>query len=435
MKAVQLTVGSAVLLTVSAVSQANTDDAAAQIAALEARVAELEATDTDRWLTEERSEEIRELVTDVLADADTRASLMSSRFGADYDNGAVIGDAEGNWQIKTRFLMQQRFLYNNQDEMSATDTDRWGFENTRSKFYISGHVVDPSWRYVIDINVGSGVGRTGVGNAYIAHDYDENNTILMGSMKVPLVREDMVTAENQLAIERSVLSYAFTGGYADGIAWHHRQDKWRLWASFNDGAGTGQTAALAMDTEYSITGRFEFLFDGTWSQFDDFTSMKGDTGGVMAGAAAHYQKGEYGTAATETEVLIFTADVSWEGDGANAFGAFYYADIDTGVGGSTNPTGFSIQGGLFLDEDWELFARYEWADWDTASEDLSIVTVGVTRYFAGQNMKWTTDLGYGLDAVNTGGINGAPAAITGFRTDSGSEDGQFVVRTQWQLFF
>ena len=415
-------------------TSANDDAAAARIAALEARVIELESSSTDRWLTEERADEIRSLVTDVLADADTRASLMASNMNAGYDNGAVIGDSAGNWQIKTRFLMQQRFVYNNQDEMSATDTNRWGFENTRSKFIITGHVVNPQWFYRIDTNLGTGYGRSGVTNAYLGHDFGDGNKLMMGSFMAPVGREDLVEAQNQLAVERSVVNYAFTGGYVDGIAWAHKEDSWRFTVSLNDGAGSAQTGALAYDTEYSVTGRVEMLFGGNWDQFKDFTSGPGSASGLMVGLGGHWQKGEYGTGASETEVGVFAADVSWEGDGANAFASFHYGNVDTGAM-TTNPMGIVVQGGIYLNDDWELFGRYEYADWDTTAEDLSLVTVGVTRYFAGHNMKWTTDFGYGLDALNSGGINGAPNGLTGWRADGSTEDGQFVVRTQWQLFF
>ncbi|MCZ6735185.1 MAG: hypothetical protein O7C65_05285, partial [Planctomycetota bacterium] len=93
-----------------------------------------------------------------------------------------------------------------------------------------------------------------------------------------------------------------------------------------------------------------------------------------------------------------------------------------------------IQGGYYLSDNWELFGRYEWSDFDLvtvpATEDLNIFTVGATRYFAGHNAKWTTDIGIGLDEVNV-----PPLAITGFRADTPGQDGQVVIRTQVQIMF
>ena len=48
----------------------------ARIADLETRFATMEPVDRDGWLTQQRADEIRRIVEDVLADADTRASLL-----------------------------------------------------------------------------------------------------------------------------------------------------------------------------------------------------------------------------------------------------------------------------------------------------------------------------------------------------------------------
>ncbi|MCP4836679.1 MAG: hypothetical protein GY895_18160, partial [Phycisphaera sp.] len=54
------------------------NDALAQIAELKQELAELKQQNGQDWLTEQRSSEIRGIVQDVLADADTRTSLQSS---------------------------------------------------------------------------------------------------------------------------------------------------------------------------------------------------------------------------------------------------------------------------------------------------------------------------------------------------------------------
>ncbi|MHC4422317.1 MAG: hypothetical protein ACYS1E_17205, partial [Planctomycetota bacterium] len=48
----------------------------AEVAELRSTVAQMQANQNEDWLTEQRADEIRGLVQDVLADADTRASLM-----------------------------------------------------------------------------------------------------------------------------------------------------------------------------------------------------------------------------------------------------------------------------------------------------------------------------------------------------------------------
>src|SRR2546426_4285979 len=66
---------------------------------LQQQVDDLKSASNDNWLTQKRAEEIRSLVQDVLADADTRASLLESGVMAGWDKGFFIGSADGNWRL------------------------------------------------------------------------------------------------------------------------------------------------------------------------------------------------------------------------------------------------------------------------------------------------------------------------------------------------
>jgi hypothetical protein len=400
----------------------------------EARIAELEATVAqlkgDNWLTDQRAEEIRGLVQDVLADADTRASLLQAGMTAGYDNGFVIGSSDGNFSLKLNGQLQTRFLYNNQDN-GPGDDDRWGFENTRTKLMFSGNVVNPDWMYYIEADFME-TGTFTLDDAYIAYNFGNGWTAMMGQFKAPVLREELVHSMYQLAVERSWLNEYFTGGRTQGIAVDYRGDQFHFIASYNDGANMPNTPWNARDTEFSMTGRVEILFQGTWDQFRDFTSWKGEETGFMLGGALHYQNEEYGTVVdvNEMEAILATIDASLEFGGANLFGAFIYRSLDDNATITSDQFGFLVQGGFFLNEDWELFGRYEYADLDMEGVDnASIFTLGVNRYWAKHGLKWTTDLGFGIDSVPT------TQSITGWRADSLAEDGQIVLRTQLQLTF
>jgi hypothetical protein len=165
--------------------------------------------------------------------------------------------------------------------------------------------------------------------------------------------------------------------------------------------------------------------------------------GILVGGAIHYEKGEYGTpTADELEVLILTIDGSFEGDGWNAYAAWMYADLDDDAAFDVNPNGFLVQGGFYLADTLELYGRYEWADFDTSGiEDHGVFTIGVNKYFAGHNAKWTTDIVIAteeIDATVSGispGSTGGAYGLTGVRPDDVGEDGQFAFRTQISIFF
>ena len=53
-----------------------------RITELESRLAAVESTNSEDWLTEQRADEIKGLVQDVLADADTRSSIRPRSSGS-----------------------------------------------------------------------------------------------------------------------------------------------------------------------------------------------------------------------------------------------------------------------------------------------------------------------------------------------------------------
>jgi hypothetical protein len=430
------------------VADQTADQMEARIAELESEMARLKG---ENWLNEERAEQVRDLVHDVLADADTRASLLQQNMTAGYDDGFVISSPDGNFSLRLNGQIQTRFIYNNQNDDAATpdsigdpivagDANRWGFENTRTKLFFSGNIGSPEWLYYIEVNAFRDGGSLTLDDAWIAYDMGNGWKMMMGQFKVPVLREFMVHSMNQLAVERSNVAY-FSGAASrtQGFAIDYMADQFHFIASFNDGALSANTPWNVENTEWSFTARGELLLSGSWDQFEDFTSPQGSEQGIMAGAAVHYQSSEYGTSGAnsaspladdELKVLILTADVSMEFDGWNLFGAFVYQNLDSDVSEDQDNWGIVAQGGFYFTEELEGFARFEWADYDPAfsTEDLMLLTIGVNSYY-NENVKSTLDFGYAFNQALE------VATITGWRPDIADEDGQFVVRAQLQLVF
>lgn len=435
-------VAGAAALTLTGASFAGTEttdqDLRARVAQMEAELAKLKAQEGSNWLTEQRATEIRALVQDVLADADTRTSLLQGGT-AGWDNNFFLASGDGKFRLNIGGQLQFRWMYSNQDEDSAEDTSRGGFENTRTKLVFWGHVVDPAWTYKVEGDFNSRNGGDGaftLEDAWINYNYDNGWGVKVGQFRSPGLREELVHSSMQLAVERSVLNSAFTAGMTQGIMLHYTGDNFRMALSYNDGARSANGPALAYDTEWSFSGRAEVLFAGTWDQFKDFTSWKGEEFGFLLGGAFHYQSAEYGTAATnELEVLGLTLDASLEFGGANLYAAVIWTDLDNDNGIDNNPWGFLVQGGIFLTDDVELFGRFEWGDSDDlTSEDLMIATIGFNKYFSKHQVKWTTDFGYAFEPVEAAWLANSDGR-EGWRADGADEDGQFVIRTQLQLLF
>jgi hypothetical protein len=192
-------------------NSATGQDQEARIAELEAKVAQLSG---DNWLTEERATEIRGLVQDVLADADTRASLMQGA-GVGYDDGFVLGDPSGNFGLKLNGQIQFRHIMNSQDDGApGIDANTRAFELARTKLAFTGHAGD--WMFRISGNFGQVAQEGGptagtegdfrLEDAWLGYDFGNGWSVYMGQGKVPLQREWLVHSSNQLAVERSIAS-------------------------------------------------------------------------------------------------------------------------------------------------------------------------------------------------------------------------------------
>ena len=428
-------------------SQATNDELKARVAELESRLSAVEAGKSNNWLTERRADEIRGLIGDVLADADTRASLLAQGMTAGYQDGALIQSSDGR-SLKMNVHMQQRLVYNSQDPADpATDDDRTGFENTRTKFILSGNVVSPDWYYKFEVDFGSNGGtvngdddRTDTGDAYLGYDFGNGWTIRGGTYKAPFLREESVDSRYQLAVERSLVNYIFTAGRTDGISTRYSADNWRIAFGTNDGINNGQSAFGTPDVDFAISARGEWLVMGNWDQFMDFTSPSDSETGLLVGAAFHWETNEDDAAPGifDADTVLFTVDGSYEAGGWNVYGAFMYKSVEdpAGLGVEPDQTGIMFQGGYYFTDEWEGFARYEWADLDTVGvDDVSILTFGVNRYFDGHNAKWTTDLGFALDGIDASAVSTSDGDITGFKADAPGDDGQFVLRSQVQIVF
>lgn len=352
---------------------------------------------------------------------------------AGYDEGFFLRSADRRWTLRINGQIQLRALYDNQEE-SLDDAHRWGFEIPRAKLVFSGAAGDPRLTWRLQGNFESDGGGFTLEDAYLAWDSGNGWMIVGGQFKCPVLREEKVDSAYQLCVERSNLNDVLTSGerFGGGVAVSYGRENWRVWGAVTDGDGTANTPALLADTEYAVTFRGEVVLQGSFRQFDDFTSFRGDPKGIMLGVGAHTQKGEYGTSSVESEVLLLSADLSLEFGGANLFGEVVYVHVERGTDPARDILGFVLQGGLFVGSKTEVFARYEFADLDSdeiAPSNLSVLTAGLNHYFRGHKAKATFDLGYAFEVVP------AVGPYSGLRVDNPLADGQFLIRLQFQALF
>ena len=402
-------------LTLTSASFAGSDtnaDLQARLEAAEARISELSAATNANWLNDARADEIRGLVHDVLADADTRASLQGSGSTAGYNDGFTIGSADGNWSMKINGLLQTRWYSDtvSNDAGGVPDVDNDGFETSRAELNFSGTIAgDYSYNIRWDMNSSAGAnGNDDLRWAYGSMGVSDGWTLSAGRMKLQTTREWIINAEDQMAIDRSSASQntAFT---STGVSLDYTQDDYRVNAAYVNGLLDAPNGLYsANDNSHAWSVRGEILLEGNWGQFDQFTSPEGNTAGTLIGIAYwDTGSGDAPVPPVGQNGWVIDGQVQW--DGSNLYVAYETRSTD---GVAADPNTLTVAYGVYLDSNWEAYARYQNADPDVAgTNDAEIYTVGINYYLAGNNAKWSLDYSWADDGVAANAQLGWQGAI------------------------
>ncbi|MBG84484.1 MAG: hypothetical protein CMJ40_08065 [Phycisphaerae bacterium] len=468
-----LGMGAILLSSGSAVANDEVQELRELVDTLRSEVDVLRAEQGTDWMTEQRSEQIRELVQDVLADADTRASLQGSSALAGYDGGFFIQSSDNKFKLKFNGQIQTRWAFNHRKGDAAEETNAYGFEIRRFKLKFSGHVFDPSWTYKMTI-VNTRNAREGGGpnfyseDAWLQKKFENGIYVKAGQFKAPYLREELVSSSAQLAVERTMVNNAFTYGWTQGLEIGWKNDWLSLQGMYSDGplALNGQASSAG---ENSLTGRAQLLLAGDWKMFNSLSGYGNSDFGAMLGAAVQWynfdnpaNSFEYGNVDGRNNIG-FTVDASVGGKGWTAFSYFVWgAGRNNDVVFDTtkiNSWGWVVQGGIMPWEDIELFSRYELGNIEDyrGSLDLpgqtghnSTLTLGANWWPTGtKNIKISADVGYAFSNLANGpGANNDPnnpnrnpgsadwvSSGTGWQSDYSNNSGQILIRAQMQLLF
>ena len=145
-----------------------------QIQALQQRVQELEGRGEVNWLNERKSEEVKALVREVLADADTRASLLSSGLNAGWEDGFYLSSADMGFVLRIDGRIQARYVQNHADRDNGDEEER-GHELRRANLNLSGQIDSGAmFKYGIGFQTARDDQEINLNHAWISHDLAEN---------------------------------------------------------------------------------------------------------------------------------------------------------------------------------------------------------------------------------------------------------------------
>ncbi len=358
---------------------------------------------------------------------------------------ALLMRASNLAELKVDVQIQTRYQLNTRDDSGTTlaspdDDITAGFSIRRAKIGIKGKVTDNisgAMKFAFDRNGGAGSLET----AYLKWAINDDLTLQVGQFKQGLIREENISSTRQLATDRSAVNETFNQDFSQGIELHFGGEQWRGLVGFTDGFKSRNTAFnSATEADYALNGRIEMLIgDADWSQFKQFTSWRGANAGGMLGAALAYQSaGDTNpSAAMSTSMTTGTIDFSYVADGWNLYAAGVWRNTDTGVGADLDDFGIVAQGGVFVSDNNELFARWDAVLPDDANgatgNDFHSVTIGWNHYIIPEShaAKFTLDLAYYLDSTTDSIVK----TSDGHNLLADSEDGQIALTAQMQILF
>ncbi|MFG0249689.1 MAG: porin [Phycisphaeraceae bacterium JB051] len=409
---------------------------------LESEMAQMRTANDANWLNERRAEEVKSLVKEVLNDADTRASMLEGGMSAGHNGkNFFLASEDGSFLLKIGGQIQFRHIWAHQD--NASDEDDTGFQARRLKLKFGGHVGDPKFTYAINLEANRNGGNVGVYEAYVGYDFGNGLSAKAGAIKIPFLRQELISSAKQIAVDRSLVNEYFTLNYSDQIQLNYAAEKFKLAFSFSDGSNAALTDIGVDGVDYALSLRGELLVAGSWKQFGDVTAWSKDDTGLLLGAAIFYSEGDAANGGT-ADYTAWTVDASAEVGSLGLLVAYMGADIDPDSGTGVSPMGILVEAGYqIIPDKLEPFVRWEFIDHDSASfEDLEVLTFGLNWYIRGHNAKVTTDVLWVYDGNFGSNPFGASTFTDGlgfsesYSAGSGAVSDDIIVwRAQFQLLF
>jgi hypothetical protein len=341
---------------------------------LQTRVNELEAADAETWLTQERADQIRGVVTDVLADSETRASLQSAGMSGGWDNGFFLQSPDGRFRLEVGGMVQARYMsshirdgFNAEtqpgQEFAAEDdvTSRNGWDIPHARLDFKGHVFGPDTRFRIQgefsnqrpdafqlystppvaaaPEYGAANGNFKLLDAYILQELGDGFAVRVGQFKLPFDRGWEIPIAYQLTGERDTVAVHMGLGRSQGVELSWGSDSVRVRGAFSDGGNDRLLSGFALSTTqpanspyyfsqaaFAFSARAEFKIAGQWRDFETMTSPPGEEFGLLLGVGSHWQR---------SQVLLNSTSYNNTTDGGDNDWLALTADVTANLGGAT----------------------------------------------------------------------------------------------------
>lgn len=331
-----------------------------ELQTLKARIAQLEKKENENWLTEERTAQIKSIVSAAIADAKTRGQFANGDLQAGYKNGFFIQTADSKSKLVIGGFAQVRYVYANSNykhppaiysgssSNGAADPGAAnGFEVRRARVNFSGTIMAPEIFYKFEgdfAGASSNSGNFQLTDAYIGYAFCDAAKVKAGSFKVPFTKVEYAMSDTNMEfMERPEVNYPFDAQRALGVSLFGDlvKDKWNYDFMINNGSNSNKLGRIddtagTQDNRLGFYARTSWAGAGAISDFADEPDLRKDNSGFawLLGGAGGYESQNststaYPAAQTSTTIAgLSTADSPGFLTSQNLNGGLFRGTVD-----------------------------------------------------------------------------------------------------------
>jgi len=428
-----------------------------ELQALKARIATLEQKQTENWLTDERTSQIKAIVADCIADAKKRDQFLDGDFSAGYNNGFFLQSADKNFKLQINGYVQVRYNYDHSEVHNAkafattpAHGDTNGIDFRRARLYFSGNLFSPDIQFMLSGDFAGTASNSGdfqLVDDFLAYHFSDMIGIRAGSFLVPFSHAEIVTAGLQFSELPYVLApFDPVRGLGVSLYGMPVKDTFTYEINANDGsqsntAGRIDDTSGKLDNRMGFYGRIQYSGSHDLPVFNDEADLRKDASKCawMIGAAAGYESqnstatsfaaaqssmaliglsngrgpGFYPSAALNGDLYRATVDAHAKYQGLGFTGAAYFQQINDNPPAGSNSDTFTrtfgtsslFEAGYYGQVGYVLPGKFGPGQVEFVGRVGQLLTegfpnqseeyaLGVNYYLFGQNAKIQSDVTY-----------------------------------------
>jgi hypothetical protein len=398
---------------------------------------QLSLKDEDR-LNKARSEEIRQMVKEILADEEFRNQVYQPTLEAGYDHGFYIKSTDDSFYMKTRLMSQFRYMgvdrgsRNKNLVGNVKQDDINGFQFGRLRLYFTGWLWSKDLKYNLILEAATTNEKDNVTlkYGYFDYQYADGHWVRWGNFLLPFGKQNIHPSSfRQMFIESAMSTCVFTPGDSLGVEGYGDiiKDKLSYEVGIFNGAGDGDDTVFQSDSTFATAGRLVYHVLPGYDESDETDLMFHEKPAMDVGASFLYNdnsgdtsgqslvyavsdliragRGGYGTSNSRgTDVLQLGLDFGFKYRGFSLGGEYYYRKVDSdhswsqwnaltagGIGTSDVQGGYLQAGYFIIPKKLDINARIGGV-WGMGDDQSWEEAIGMNYYIKGHALKISADI-------------------------------------------